>query len=61
MSKTHCALAGLRALGLIAPLTAQSEILAALNHESKAGQPNRREGVAIIDVDPASPTIDTIV
>lgn len=61
MSKTHRALPALLALCLIAPLTAQAEILAALNYESKAGQPNRREGVAIIDVDPASPTFNTIV
>jgi hypothetical protein len=34
---------------------AQSEILAMLNYESKPDQKVRREGIAIIDVDPQSP------
>jgi hypothetical protein len=40
---------------------AQAEILAALNYESKAGVTPRREGIAIVDVDPASPRFNTIV
>ena len=33
---------------------ASAEILALLNYESKPGQPVRREGIAIMDIDPAS-------
>lgn len=40
---------------------AQAEILAALNYESKAGAANRREGVAVVDIDPASKTFNTII
>lgn len=66
MSKAICARWALQALSLLAlspmaPIVARAEILAALNYESKAGEPNRREGIAIIDVDPASPTFNTIV
>ena len=39
---------------LLCPLLAQAEILAMLNYESKPGQTPRREGIAIIDVDPES-------
>lgn len=45
----------LSALGVLAPATASAELLAMLNYESKVGQPNRREGIAVIDVDPNSP------
>ncbi len=40
---------------LLQPLPSQAEILAMLNYESKAGNPLRKEGIAIIDVDPQSP------
>ncbi|HEX9156117.1 MAG TPA: YncE family protein, partial [Nitrospira sp.] len=33
---------------------ASAEILALLNYESKPGQPVRREGIAIMDIDPES-------
>ena len=33
---------------------ASAEILALLNYESKPGQPVRREGIAIMDIDPDS-------
>ena len=33
---------------------ASAEILALINYESKPGQPVRREGIAIMDIDPAS-------
>jgi DNA-binding beta-propeller fold protein YncE len=33
---------------------ASAELLALLNYESKQGQPVRREGIAIMDIDPAS-------
>jgi DNA-binding beta-propeller fold protein YncE len=52
---------GTIAAALLPPLVARAEILAVLNYESKAGQPERREGLAIIDIDPNSPTFDTIV
>ena len=38
------------------PILAQSEILAMLNYETKPKLSPRREGIAIIDVDPQSPT-----
>jgi hypothetical protein len=41
-------------VALLYPILAQAEILAMLNYESKPKQTPRREGLAIIDVDPAS-------
>jgi hypothetical protein len=52
---------GLLGLGASTPVAARAEMLALLNYESKADQPIRREGLAIIDVDPASPTFNMIV
>ncbi|MGZ5069020.1 MAG: YncE family protein [Methylobacter sp.] len=46
---------------LLSPLTAQAEILAMANYESKPGQTPRREGIAIIDVDPASKSFGKIL
>jgi DNA-binding beta-propeller fold protein YncE len=43
-------------VGLIFPSLAQAEILAMLNYETKPEQMVRKEGLAIIDVDPKSPT-----
>ena len=43
------------AIGLF-PAAPQAEILAMLNYESKPQQTIRREGIAVIDVDPASET-----
>lgn len=40
---------------------ARAEILAALNYETKANVAPRREGIAIIDIDPASPAFNKIV
>jgi len=40
---------------------ASAEILALLNYESKANQPVRREGIAIMDIDPASSDFGTIL
>ena len=39
---------------LLCPVLGYAEILAMVNYESKPGQTPRREGIAIIDVDPAS-------
>jgi DNA-binding beta-propeller fold protein YncE len=49
------------AFAALAVTPARSEILAALNYESKAGVTPRREGIAIIDIDPASPSFNRIV
>ena len=46
---------------LLQPLPSQAEILAMLNYESKAGNPLRKEGIAIIDVDPQSPGFGKIL
>ncbi|PPD43100.1 MAG: hypothetical protein CTY15_10900 [Methylocystis sp.] len=55
------AAAALCALALFAAAPARAEILAALNYETKAGVTPRREGIAIIDIDPSSPTFNKIV
>lgn len=47
-----CSLTIVLLLSCIAP--ASAEILALLNYESKPGQPVRREGIAIMDIDPES-------
>lgn len=49
------------ALALLASTSSQSEILAMLNYESKPTEPVRKEGIAIIDVDPASANFNKIV
>lgn len=54
-------LAPLILAGLLCAEPAGAEILAAMNYESKAGVEPRREGVAIVDIDPASKTFNTIV
>lgn len=46
---------------LLAPFAASAEMLAMVNYESKPGQEPRKEGVAIIDVDPDSPQFGKIV
>lgn len=40
---------------------ASAEILALLNYESKPDQPVRREGIAIMDIDPVSPDFGNIL
>jgi DNA-binding beta-propeller fold protein YncE len=46
----------LLSLGLLLPSAAHAEILAMLNYESKPGNPFRKEGIAVLDVDPQSAT-----
>jgi len=46
---------------LLSPLLGHAEILAMANYESKPGQTPRREGIAIIDVDPASKNFGKIL
>jgi hypothetical protein len=47
-------------LGLF-PSTTRAEILAMLNYESKAAQTDRREGIAVIDVDPDSENFSRVL
>ncbi len=58
MKKTAAALCAFVAF---AGAPVRAEILAALNYETKAGVTPRREGIAVIDIDPASPTFNRIV
>jgi len=46
---------------LLSPVPGYAEILAMVNYESKPGQTPRREGIAIIDVDPASKSFAKIL
>ena len=46
---------------VLVPAAAGAEILAMLNYESKAANPLRKEGIAIIDVDPQSPTVGKVL
>ena len=48
-------------IALLFPLLAQSEILAMFNYESKPKVTPRREGIAIIDVDPKSANFKKIL
>jgi DNA-binding beta-propeller fold protein YncE len=49
------------ALAAFTAMPARAEIQAALNYESKPGVSPRREGIAIIDIDPSSPNFNKIV
>ena len=49
------------ACALLFPAIGNAEILAMLNYESKPQQTIRREGIAIIDVDPASENFGSIL
>ncbi|MGZ8165556.1 MAG: YncE family protein [Methylobacter sp.] len=51
----------LYSLLLLIPLTSHAEILAMVNYESKPTQSPRREGIAILNVDPDSPQFGKIV
>ncbi len=46
---------------LLAPAMSSAQMLAMANYESKPGQLPRKEGIAILDVDPASPQFGHIV
>jgi hypothetical protein len=61
MRKAATLLCALGALNLFAALPARAELLAALNYETKAGVTPRREGIAIMDIDPASPRFNQIL
>jgi DNA-binding beta-propeller fold protein YncE len=49
------------AIAALAATPARAELLAALNYESKPGISPRREGIAVVDIDPASPRFNRIV
>ena len=58
--------AGLKIIGASAIMFllssgANAELLALMNYESKVGQSNRREGIAVIDVDPTSSNFNKII
>lgn len=59
--RKYCAILGLCGVMISQTTTAHAELLALLNYESKVGQPNRREGIAVIDVDPTSPNFNKII
>ena len=42
---------------LFLPTISHAEMLSMMNYESKPGQLPRKEGIAIIDVDPTSPSL----
>jgi DNA-binding beta-propeller fold protein YncE len=46
---------------LLFPIQGHAEIMAMVNYESKPGQTPRREGIAIIDVDPSSKNFTKIL
>ena len=48
-------------LMLLTPLMGHAEILAMVNYDSIAGQSPRREGIAILNVDPDSPQFGKII
>ena len=56
MNRTWCSLFIVFMILICSAAPAHSEILAMLNYESKPNQSVRKEGLAIVDVDPKSPT-----
>jgi len=71
MKKKSIWMAALTALALLGPIEVKAEILAMMNYESKpadslkalklTGKRERKEGIAIIDVDPNAPTFGKIL
>jgi DNA-binding beta-propeller fold protein YncE len=59
--QTNRLLSAILSLCILAPFAAQAEMLAMLNYESKPGKTPRREGIAIIDVDPESKNFGKIL
>lgn len=55
LSNTLCSLL------LLIPLISRAEILAMVNYDSIAGQSPRREGIAILDIDPESAKFGNII
>ena len=61
MTPSRCSGVLTSVLILFLASVAHAEILAMLNYESKPDQPVRKEGIAVIDVDPASPAFGKIL
>jgi len=61
MSRQILSMAAFAALSALFSPPAQGEILAMLNYESKPTEQPRKEGIAVIDIDPASPNFNKIV
>jgi DNA-binding beta-propeller fold protein YncE len=61
MSRQIISRAALVALSALFTAPAQCEILAMLNYESKPTEQVRKEGIAVIDIDPASPNFNKIM
>ena len=59
--RARVVLLALLSLTLLPAAPSGAEILAMLNYESKAGNPLRKEGIAIIDVDPQSPAFGKLL
>lgn len=59
--RAHLIVLTLLGLALLVPIPSGAEILAMLNYESKSGNPLRKEGIAIIDVDPQSATFGKLL
>ena len=59
--KTTRFITALMSLCVLTPMIGQAEILAMVNYESKPNQTPRREGIAIIDVDPESKNFGKIL
>ncbi|HEV8457807.1 MAG TPA: YncE family protein, partial [Methylomirabilota bacterium] len=59
--RAHLIVLTLLGFALLVPIPSGAEILAMLNYESKSGNPLRKEGIAIIDVDPQSPTFGKLL
>jgi DNA-binding beta-propeller fold protein YncE len=57
----HLVSSVIAALGLVTATTAEAELLAMANYESRPGNPMRKEAIAILDLDPASPAYKSIV
>jgi DNA-binding beta-propeller fold protein YncE len=56
MNRTRCSVFIVAMILICSAAPAHSEILAMLNYESKPNQSVRKEGLAILDVDPKSPS-----
>lgn len=61
MKITHSLIRAVLVITLLAPMLVQAEMLALVNYETKPEQQPRREGLAIIDIDPDSDKFGKIV
>jgi len=61
MNRKAISVVGMLAILALLPCPASAEILALLNYETKPEQIVRKEGLAVIDVDPKSPTFGKLL